>query len=123
MKDNNGSALILAMVFVCIVAFSNIALLKNVEYAAIKLNESSVYSCAYYASIAALRYAALAAYEVIPEEEDMFTPTEFILTGEELGGNFYSDIGYSSDDLEIKIYKIEEGENTGKYAISAKCNY
>ena len=127
-KSKKGYALVMASIFIIILAISSIALYNSVTHVGrdLKVKEKR-YVRGYYATIAGLRYAS-----ILLRNPNVLTFTNgiYTVTGNEQGGAFFNDIGVvrgtGFGEMSIQIEEYQDGLVTwsqGEYKVTANYKY
>jgi len=119
LKSKKGYALVMALLFVIILAISSLGLYRSVEYLAkeIRIKETK-HIRGYYYGIAGLRYAA-----ILLRDPDLALPCTIPRIENSDDDDFFEDIGVDSSSLAITITKIIIGDHAGDYEVKATYTY
>jgi len=101
-KSQKGFALAMIIILTVVLLATHIALYAAIRYFAEK--GTSIHSVrGYFAAISGLRYAAIVLQNPGEIEDDFDANHNYFVTGTELDGNFFTDIGIPASYLSIVI--------------------
>lgn len=120
-KSLKGYSLIIIVLILTIFLTSNVGLRAYIQHIFREIGVEEVeHTKGYYLTLAGLRYASILLQH---DTSLVFQNHQYIVTGKELGGDFYKDVSSSPAKLVIAINEITSGPNQGQYTVNATYNY